>query len=44
MSIFICDNCDQCVDADYKGCYENPNDECGCLCENCYDKLPKFEG
>lgn len=37
MSIYMCDYCNQYIDADYNGCCETPDGEC--VCENCYTDI-----
>ena len=39
MSIYHCEICEDLKDADYHGCNESPNDECECVCDQCYEKL-----
>ncbi len=35
MSIYRCNLCENIFDADYEGCFEDPLDDCACLCESC---------
>lgn len=37
MSVYRCNICENLYDADYQGCFEDPNDPTGCLCEECSD-------
>lgn len=44
MSVYRCNRCENYYDADYDGCNEDPNDECGLLCDGCSigDEVPNF--
>jgi hypothetical protein len=39
MSVYRCAMCEDYKDADVHGCEEHPNDECECICEDCYNEL-----
>lgn len=39
MSIYRCGMCDEYKDADQHGCFEHPNDEFECICNECDDKV-----
>ena len=39
MSIFRCNICDEQVDSDYYGCYEDPEDVGELICDSCNDEL-----
>jgi len=35
MSVYRCNRCEEIYDADYEGCFEDPQDPCGLLCCTC---------
>lgn len=39
MSMYRCNYCDEYKDADIHGCFEDPRDECGCICDKCAGEL-----
>jgi len=39
MSVFRCNICDEQIDSDFYGCYEDPADKCELICTNCFDEL-----
>jgi hypothetical protein len=39
MSVYLCDMCDNYVDADYLGCNESPISMYGCVCDDCFNNL-----
>jgi hypothetical protein len=36
MSVYRCDGCGQCKDADFDGCEQHPTDNSKCLCDDCH--------
>lgn len=44
MSVYRCGICENIFDGDYEGCFENPLDECSCLCEGCSMEMELEEG
>ena len=39
MSLYICNHCDRPCDADYEGCYTDPNDDTELICEECHEAV-----
>jgi hypothetical protein len=39
MSVYNCDNCGRCFDADFHGIEQHALDDFKCVCEDCYDKI-----
>lgn len=35
MSVFRCNICDEQIDSDFHGCYEDPQDKTELICESC---------
>lgn len=43
MSVFRCNECDEQIDSDFHGCFEDPKDEEECICQQCYWDLYEEE-